>query len=93
MRAMLLSIAVACLVLIPFGSAPRAGWIENGVLMSDESGNQRYPAIIPDSTGGCYVAWADSRFGSSRIFVQRLDRNGNELWTPGGVQACLYVST
>ncbi|MFM2385743.1 MAG: hypothetical protein RL660_500 [Bacteroidota bacterium] len=53
------------------------------------SAKQKDPRIIPDGSGGYYVAWKDWRnTGIPDIFVQRLNFAGVILWTAQGVAAC-----
>jgi len=53
---------------------------------------QYSPAIVPDGTGGAFVAWEDNRSGtSSDIYVQRLDATGVPQWTPNGVPVCSAI--
>jgi hypothetical protein len=41
------------------------------------------PAISPDGSGGAIIVWGDERNGDSDIYAQRLDKNGNHLWSQG----------
>ena len=50
------------------------------------SGNQMFPKIATDSKGGAYIIWEDYRNGTSKIFVQRIDKNGTTKWTNNGLQ-------
>jgi hypothetical protein len=38
--------------------------------------------------GGVILAWHDNRSGNDDIYAQRLDADGNILWTPNGVAVC-----
>jgi hypothetical protein len=49
------------------------------------AGDQEYPEIIPDGSGGAIITWQDSRESSSRIYAQRIDGNGNAVWTQNGI--------
>ncbi len=89
MKAFLFSIAVVCLVLTPIGSSLHAGWVENGIGVGDATLDQQYQSIIPDGSGGCFMTWEDRRTGIPFVYVQHLDRNGDELWTPGGKRVCM----
>ena len=64
-----------------------AEWAENGIpVCSDADGDHERPAIAPDGSGGCIVAWEDDRLGSS-IYARRLNRYGEALWAAGGICA------
>jgi hypothetical protein len=63
-------------------------WTAGGLLLTS-TGNQRWAAMAPDGEGGVLIAWHDDRNGTDDIYAQRLDADGNELWTSGGVAASL----
>ncbi|MFN0200882.1 MAG: T9SS type A sorting domain-containing protein [Bacteroidia bacterium] len=48
------------------------------------------PRLASDGKGGAYIAWKDFRNGASNpdIFIQRIDKNGNVMWTLDGVPLC-----
>lgn len=49
------------------------------------AGVQSQHHICTDGAGGCFVAWADSRYGTARdIFAQRVNGGGATLWSSGG---------
>lgn len=51
--------------------------------------NQQSPAILADGAGGAFIAWEDQRNGSNYdIYAQRLDANGQPMWTADGVVIC-----
>jgi hypothetical protein len=68
-----------------------------------ESGEQKFPVIVPDGSHGAYIAWEDARPqpgnpGGYAIYCQRLDENGGynsfgsrSLWITNGEQ--VYVSS
>ena len=61
-------------------------WTSGGVAVCTTSSGQRLnPRIALDGAGGILVAWSDTRSGT-RNFVQRIDADGNVLWTADGVQ-------
>jgi hypothetical protein len=43
--------------------------------------------LVPHE-GGVIMAWHDNRSGNDDIYAQRIDANGNILWTPNGVTVC-----
>jgi hypothetical protein len=51
--------------------------------------NQQSPAILADGAGGAFIVWEDMRSGSDYdIYAQRLDANGQPMWTADGVIIC-----
>lgn len=43
--------------------------------------------VIPDGSGGAFVAWSDNRnsFDSSDMYLQHLNSNGDPLWAVNGI--------
>jgi hypothetical protein len=73
-------------LIIPFFSF--AQWNTDSTqntIVCKTTGDQEYPEIIPDGTGGAIITWEDNRESSSRIYAQRIDVNGNAVWTQNGV--------
>ena len=62
-----------------------AQWTIDGIVICGASGQQQYPRLIPDGSGGAFITWSDSRSGSYVAYAQRIDADGNSLWTAGGV--------
>jgi hypothetical protein len=62
-----------------------SGWIADGILICNASGNQSNPILLPDLAGGMYAVWEDFRSGNTDIYAQRLTSNGTALWTANGV--------
>lgn len=60
-------------------------WLTDGIAVCSASGQQQYPRVIPDGTGGAIITWADSRSGSYIIYAQRIDGTGSNLWALDGV--------
>ena len=62
-------------------------WAQDGVSVCSAVFEQIAPQVIADGAGGAIVVWEDSRGGSGKdIYAQRLDADGNPLWTlDGGV--------
>ena len=54
-------------------------------------GDQSRPVIVSDGAGGAIIAWWDDRNGSLGIYAQRLDADGNPMWTPNGIQVASSV--
>lgn len=56
----------------------------NSVALCDLPSIQDHPAICSDEAGGAIVAWGDGRLGAADIFAQRVDGQGEVLWTVYG---------
>jgi hypothetical protein len=89
--AFLLSTLAVGLAVLSAGPA-RAQWIEGGIPIIAESGDQYPTTLVPDGNGGAFIVWPDSRLGTSYIYAQRIDRHGVELWTPGGILVCAALN-
>ncbi len=42
----------------------------NGMLICDETDEQRYPQICSDGSGGAFITWEDHRFSHSDVYAQ-----------------------
>jgi hypothetical protein len=60
-------------------------WTEDGVGVCVEGNAQWVPAIAPDGSGGAIIAWEDNRPDAGGIYAQRVDAEGNLLWSGDGV--------
>jgi hypothetical protein len=60
-------------------------WTADGVALSTAAGDQMYPRIIADGSGGAIIAWRDSRSGTFDIYAQRVSGSGAVQWTADGV--------
>lgn len=67
-------------------------WTAGGVLVSNAAGNQSFPLVISDSSGGAIVGWRDQRTGSFDLFAQRINSGGTAQWTANGVLVCCTSS-
>lgn len=67
--------------------AVAAGWSAGGVVIrTGAAGVAWRPKIVPDGSGGCILAWADTRTGGvERVFAQRVNAAGVVQWTANGV--------
>ncbi|UCF04173.1 MAG: T9SS type A sorting domain-containing protein [bacterium] len=82
--AVLAPICIMFLVVAVFSA--RAQWVEDGTVVAAYDYYQGEQHIIPDGTGGVFIAWTDHRNGAhDEVYAQRFDADGNALWTPGGV--------
>lgn len=69
-------------------------WTVDGVQMTNATGQQTNPVLIPDATAGAIVAWTDSRVPRPDIYAQRADSTGALLWAPSdGVAVCAADSS
>ena len=60
-------------------------WAENGIVICDAAEHQSRHVLVPDGEGGMIIAWYDSRGDDDDIYAQRVDADGNTLWTDNGV--------
>ena len=78
--------AVVALGMALVAAAPAvAAWTPDGVPVTTADNDQIRPAIVGDGAGGAIIAWSDDRVGGFGIYAQRLDADGNPLWTPNGI--------
>ncbi len=69
-------------------------WTTDGVPVCTQTANQSDHVIVSDGVGGVIVAWTDYRSGTNYdIYAQRLDSDGNPLWTADGVPVVTQSST
>jgi len=63
-------------------------WAADGVMVCEYLG--AFGKVIPvaDGTGGALIAWSDNRNGYFDIHAQRIDPDGNTLWTENGAVVC-----
>ncbi len=81
---------IVMLVSLIASPALRADWIEDGVPVCPSLGDQWYAYIASDGAGGAFITWDEYPVGSTYmdIFCQRIDRDGNLLWSSNGVPIC-----
>lgn len=82
-------------IIIGAFSSVNAQWTTNTAIntpICTATGKQNDPRIISDEKGGAYIMWKDYRAGLPDVYVQRVDRNGNVMWTINGVGACTHPS-
>lgn len=63
-------------------------WDVYGVAVCTANNIQDWPEITSDGFGGALITWYDNRTGGYDIYVQRLDADGNVLWTTDGALVC-----
>lgn len=67
---------------------PSGAPADTGAVVCDAASGQLYPSATPDGQGGIIVVWTDTRNNATSnhdVYAQRLDGNGNRLWTADGV--------
>jgi hypothetical protein len=63
-------------------------WDDGGVALCTLSEGQGPSDIIQDGEGGAIIVFRDERSGISQTYAQRIDADGNILWTANGVCVC-----
>lgn len=64
-------------------------WTANGIPICATSGDQLYPQLVTDGTGGAIMSWIDSRGAVGYdIYAQRVNGSGAVQWTANGVLLC-----
>ncbi|MBE0646053.1 MAG: choice-of-anchor D domain-containing protein [Bacteroidetes bacterium] len=68
----------------------KKSWAADGVEVSNRTGNQATPYIVPDGNGGVIVCWEDMTGGvaESDMYAQRISASGSLLWSGAGVALC-----
>jgi hypothetical protein len=67
-------------------------WPAEAVQVCPTLGWEDHHRMISDTAGGVILVWVDERYGflSHYIYAQRLDENGNLIWTTSGAPICLF---
>ena len=61
-------------------------WTANGVAICAITGEQNYPAMVSDGSGGAIITWQDARSGTNGdIYAQRVNAGGAVQWAANGV--------
>jgi hypothetical protein len=67
-------------------------WTVDGVPVCTTSGEQSHAQLVPDDYDGVIVAWEDLRGGDIDIYAQRIDQNGDPVWSTNGAPVCSIAS-
>ena len=59
-------------------------WTTDGVALCTATGDQTFPLIVTDGSGGAIVVWNDSRSDASDIYAQRINSSGVVQWIANG---------
>ena len=68
-------------------------WPVGGTPVSTAAGDQLYPSVVSDGSGGIVAAWRDSRDGSWDIYAQRLYASGSVDVAPGATTSALRLDS
>jgi hypothetical protein len=62
-------------------------WQENGVCVCNGTfyGGVEPLSIVKDGFGGAIIIWADSRGPRQCVYAQKIDSDGNSIWTENGI--------
>jgi|GEM_PF-1503132 len=83
------SLTLALSVLAAMGGAyAQAVWQTNGAPVCTVTASQESPYVIGVGSGETIITWADARNSDYDIYIQKLDSDGQPLWTAGGVKVC-----
>jgi len=63
-------------------------WTPNGTAICTAVGDQQYPNMQCDASGGALIVWEDKRGASSDVYYQRIESSGNILFTADGTPIC-----
>lgn len=63
-------------------------WPINGVPVISKNFPQKDGKVIMDANYNTYIVYEDSSAGNWDIYAQKLDINGNQLWTSNGAVVC-----
>lgn len=55
------------------------------LVVADRPSEQVQSKVAPTADGGCYISWFDNAGGGYDVYLQRLDRLGNEQWIHNGL--------
>jgi hypothetical protein len=65
------------------------GWSGNGTIVANYTNLQTSPKICSTGDGGAIIVWEDERNDAGDIYAQKLNSNGDRVWTPDtGVIIC-----
>ena len=67
-------------------------WTNNGVAICSATDSQVYPFLVDDGAGGAIITWYDYRAGEYDVYTQRINMNGNVMWTTDGVPISTEVN-
>jgi len=66
--------------------ADEGDWTPGGEPVCTVFGLQDSPSVVSDGQGGTFIAWADARYTTSDLYVQRVGPDGVVIWALDGIQ-------
>ncbi len=63
-------------------------WTADGMAITGSPNLPQGLSMASDGMGGAYIAWTEYRNGNNDIYMQRVDSEGNLLWTVNGIVVC-----
>jgi hypothetical protein len=63
-------------------------WVVQGEDICTAQGNQSFPAIVGDGSGGGIITWMDGRTGNDHVYAQRMSAGGYIQWATNGIAIC-----
>jgi len=68
-------------------------WKKEGIVICGAPDIQRTPQLAGEEEGGAIIAWTDKGGGSYDIYAQRVNRQGQTLWSTDGIPLCQIART
>ena len=60
-------------------------WGQTGIRVSVVDTGQSVQRIVSDGNGGCVIVWMESNVGNAEYRMNRIDRNGQRVWSDSGI--------
>jgi hypothetical protein len=60
-------------------------WGSTGQRVSLVDTGQSVQRLVTDGDGGCVIVWMESNFGFAEYRINRIDRNGQRVWSNSGI--------
>ncbi|MFX1501317.1 MAG: hypothetical protein ACFFDH_10190 [Promethearchaeota archaeon] len=70
------------------GLSSSTSWLDNGIPICTERGDQWGLEMCNDGVGGAIITWRDSRNGAWDIYAQHVDSSGSIQWKKDGIVIC-----
>ncbi len=87
------SVRIICAFLIVALVIPLTTFSQwQGNVVSTAINHQVNPTMTTDGSGGTIITWQSKQNGKYEIFAQRMNADGNALWTTNGIAICTQDS-